>query len=140
MEKKMAKKKSSTALGLDKLIPSYGKNKMQSKELEKAAGILNKRIKEIMSQEGIEEKEAGGFVANYTIRTTESFNQEALLEFVKTNKTLKQCVKMAEYVDMDVLENLIYEGKIPKKTLLELDKFRVKKDTAYLTIKQVEDK
>lgn len=132
--KKVAKTKPSTSVSLEKLIPMYGRDKMQMNELKKATDLANKRIKELMVAKKITEKEAGGFIASYSVRTSESINEDALLDFAKNHKALKDCVKTREYVDMDTLENLIYTGKIPKKMVAELDKFRIKKEVEYLNI------
>lgn len=132
-------KKPETSISLEKLIPIFGKNKMQADEFKKAADLANKRIKEIMSAKGLTEKEAGGFIVKYSVRTTESFNEPALLEFLKGKKEFKDCIKTREYIDMDELENVLYQGKLPKKLLLELDKFRQYKDTEYLTVNKVKE-
>lgn len=139
MAKKLSKI-SDTSLSLDKLVPSYGKLKAQMSEDDKAAKLLNSRIKAAMEEQHITEHEAGGYVASYSVRTTESFNDEQLLDFCKAHKALVDCVKTVEIIDMDVLENLIYEGKLPKKLLLEMDKMRIKKQTVYLNISKSKEK
>lgn len=139
----MAKKpstKSETSVSLDKLIPMYGRLKAQISEDDKAAKLLNSRIKTAMKDKNLTEHEAGGYIASYSIRTTESFDTEQLLDFCKAHKALSDCIKVAEFVDMDVLENLMYEGKLPKKLLLEMDKIRVKKQTEYLNISKSKEK
>lgn len=146
----MAREKTqkSTALSLDKLIPIYGRTKAQADEYTKAADIQNKRIKEQMSallkkDETSTDYEADGWIATYQVRTKESFNEEALVEFAKKNKLLKDCVKTVEVIDMKKLEDVLYTikdtDKAGKQLLLELDKFRTRKDTAYLYIKHKEE-
>ena len=140
--------KKSTAISLDKLIPIYGRTKAQADEYTKAADIQNKRIKEQMAallkqDETSTDYEAGGWIATYQVRTKESFNEEALVEFAKQNKLLKDCVKTVEVVDMKKLEDVLYtikdDDKAGKKLLLELDKFRIRKDIAYLYIKSAKE-
>ena len=140
MAKKLSTKRNETSLSLDKLVPSYGRLKAQMSEEDKAAKLLNSRIKAAMEEQKITEHEAGGYIASYSVRTSESFDTEKLLDFCKTHKDLKDCIKVAEFVDMDALENLIYEGKLPKKLLLEMDKMRVKKQTVYLNIAKSKEK
>lgn len=132
-------KKSETSLPLEKMIPSYGKLKAQITEDDKAAKLLNTRIKDALLKQGLTEKSAGGYQVKYTTRTTESFNEEQLLDFCKEHKVLKGCVRTVEVIDMNELENLMYEQKIPKKLLLEMDKMRIKKDTAYLTVSKIKE-
>lgn len=126
-------------LSLDKMIPSYGLLKAQSSETEKQIKSLNSKIKELMVKKKITEKEAGGFVATYSVRVSETFNEEQLMDFCRAHKSLIGCIKTKEYIDMDELENLMYEKKIPKKLLLEMDKMRIKKKTEYLNIKAVKE-
>lgn len=140
MAKKPSTKSNQTSLSLDKLVPSYGRLKAQMAEEDKAAKLLNSRIKTAMEEQKITEHEAGGYIASYSVRTSESFDTEKLLDFCKAHKDLKDCIKVAEFVDMDALENLIYEGKLPKKLLLEMDKMRVKKQTVYLNIAKSKEK
>lgn len=133
-------KKPETSLPLSKLIPQYGKLKGQLTEIDKAAKLLNTRIKDIMIEQDLSEQEANGWIAKYSIRKTESFDEPNLLEFLKSHKEFKSCVKTKEYIDMDELENILYEQKIPKKLLLGMDKFRVVKETGYLTICKTKEK
>ena len=140
MAKKQSTKSNETSVSLDKLVPYYGKLKAQMAEDDKAAKLLNSRIKTAMEEKNITEHEAGGYIASYSVRTSESFDTEQLLDFCKAHKALKDCIKVAEFVDMDALENLMYEGKLPKKLLLEMDKIRVKKQTVYLNIAKSKEK
>ena len=48
-------------------------------------------------------------------------------------------MKKKLYIDMDELESLIYNEKVPKKVLLEMDKWRVKKESEVLTISKVKE-
>lgn len=134
-----------TSVSLEKLIPLYGTTKTQADEYKKAADLQNKRIKEKMSgllkkDADSVDKEVDGWIATYQVRTSESFNENALLEFAKTQKALQSCVETVEVVNQKKLEDVLYKLDINKKAdkqlLLELDKFRVQKKTEYLYIKK----
>lgn len=125
---------------LDKLIPPYGILKDQISEDNKAANELNTHIKKLMAEQGLDEKEVGGYIAKYSVRESEYFDTEELLEFCHKHKELAGCIKTQEYVDMDELENLMYNKKVPKKILLKMDKLRKKSSTAYLNISKAKEK
>ena len=125
---------------LDKLIPPYGILKDQISEDTKAANELNTHIKKLMDEQGLDEKEVGGYIVKYSVRESEYFDTEELLEFCREHKELAGCIKTQEYVDMDELENLMYNKKVPKKILLKMDKLRKKSSTAYLNISKAKEK
>ena len=137
------KKVEKTELSLKNLIPMYAETKAEVDEYDKTAKKLSRDIKALMAKllkkdEKSVDAEAGGYVANYSIRTSVGFNEDALLEFMHKHKQFTSCIKTKEYVDADILEDLIYKGDIPKKLLLELDKFKTEKKTEYLTVKRKE--
>lgn len=128
---------------LKELIPMYGETKQQADELKKTADAQNKQIKKQMSKLLTDDvnsvdKEVDGWVATYQLRISESFNEEALIEYINKTPALKGCVKTVQVIDSKKLEDVLYNGKVPKKVLLDLDKFRTKKKTEYLYIKRKE--
>lgn len=135
-------RKKEEALTLDKLIPAYGEAKEQVDIWDKKAKKQNKDIKALMAkllkdgEKSVDSDEYDGWVATYSIRVSTPFNEEALLEFMHKHKQFAPCIKTKEYIDEDALENLIYKGDIPKKLLLEIDKFRTEKKTEVLNIKK----
>ena len=136
------KQKQSTSLA--DLIPAYGQTKAQADEYAKVAKKQNSDIKKLMSTllkgDDVEAtQEADGWVATYQVRISESYNEDALLEFAHKHKALQSCVETKEVFNAQKLEDLIYAGEVPKKVLLELDKFREQKRTEYLYIKQKEE-
>ena len=138
------RKKVSKPASLKELIPLYGETKREADIYGKQAASLNKDIKEQMVKMLKEKKKSvdmtvGDWTATYSIRTSESWNTEALLDYARKNKQLTSCIKTKEYVDEKALEDILYKEKVSKKTLLELDKFRIFKDTAYLNIKNAKE-
>ena len=138
------RKKVSKPASLKELIPLYGETKREADIYGKQAASLNKDIKEQMVKMLKEKKKSvdmtvGDWTATYCIRTSESWNTEALLDYARKNKQFASCIKTKEYVDEKALEDILYKEKVSKKTLLELDKFRIFKDTAYLNIKNAKE-
>lgn len=130
-------KKAETTLTLDKLIPMYGKDKAVLDEYKKSTDLANKRIKELMVEQGLNEKEAGGYLVKYSISVSESYDTDQLIEYIHKHKDLEPCIKTREYIDEAVLEDLIYKGKLSKTEVAALDKFRITKETPKLTVKKV---
>lgn len=130
-------KKVQKQLTLEELIPLYGQEKEIMDKYKKSTDAVNKQIKELMVKEGQDEKEAGGYIAKYSVSYTESYDMEKLIEYIHKHKNLESCIRTQEYVDETVLEDLIYKGKLSKTEVASLDKFRIVKETPRLTIKKV---
>lgn len=134
----MAKKNTLTPKELlGKLVAKYGQEKEVLDKYKKSTDADNKQIKSIMMEEGLDSFESDGYEAKYSVSKSESYNTEALLEYIHKHKDLEPCIKTQEYIDENVLEDLIYKGKLSKTEVAALDKFRIVKETPKLTIKKV---
>ena len=124
---------------LSNLIVEFGVHKTKLDKLKKQCDTENSDIKKIMGEYELDEFESGDYVAKYTIQHRESMNEEGLLEFAR--KHFKDVIRTKEYVDMEALEKKIYNGEVPKKVLLQMDKFREVKEvpTLKLSKKKKED-
>lgn len=122
---------------LSKLVAKYGQEKEILDKYKKSTDADNKQIKTIMIEAGLETFDAGGYQAKYSVSKSESYDEDALIEYIHKHKALEVCIKTEEHVDEDVLEDLIYKGKISKTEVAALDKFRIVKETPKLTIKKV---
>lgn len=128
---------------LNELVARYGKTNADMRVLKKSADEDNKEIKRIMSLNGLPECEAGGYIAKYSVSKSESFDDEKLV------KKLKECtfdgksaheaglIDYVPVVNMEVLEDFIYNGKINAASLADC---KVTKETARLTISKVKSK
>lgn len=128
---------------LNELVARYGKTNAELKVLKTSADADNKEIKSIMSSTGLTEYEAGGYKAKYSVSKSESFDDDKLV------KKLKECmfdgksaheaglIDYVPVVNMEVLEDFIYNGKI---NAAELTDCKVTKETARLTISKVKNK
>lgn len=121
---------------LQDLIERYGNNKTEMDSYKKQVEEDNKAIKEIMASTNIKEAVGGKFIAKLSESVAESFDEEKLLETLHSIG-VTECIKTKEYVDMGVLEDLIYNGKV---NAAELASCKITKVTPRLTISRVKEK
>lgn len=133
----MARRK--VEVSLDRLIPQYAENKSMLDDYKKICDDENKQIKELMEEGSYE---AGGYKATKSVQIRESFNEDKLLDVLRDVAEAKanNLIKTKEYVDMDVLESMIYKGMIPTDVLMEIDKCRESKEVVTLRISKIKEK
>ena len=120
---------------LENLIREFGTHKAKADKLKTQCDAENAEIKQIMTEQQIDEWESGDYIAKFTITKRESMNDDMLLDIAKKHKKeFKNIIKTREYVDMDELEKAIYHDAIPKAILLELDKAREVKEVPTLRV------
>lgn len=99
-------------LELDSLIGSFYTKKLKLDEYKKETDTENKRIKELMTELDITEYESTmGEVAKLSIQNRESFMDDKLIAKLK-QLGVTTPIKTVEIVDMDELENVIYNGQL----------------------------
>lgn len=89
------------------VVADFLKYKVEADRLKPIVDGLNKTIKGIMGRMGLSEFVLGDKKVTLTTQRKESFEEGKLVEFLKT-KDIPGIIKTREYVDMDVLENAIY--------------------------------
>ena len=122
---------------IEKMVDEYGELKAQEKEIKDKLKTLNDEIKTYMGHNNLDTLEGAGFVASYTLRKKEDFDEQALIELFKkalSKDVLANVVKTKEYVDSDALESAVYHGEVNKPTLLAMDKCKTVKRTPTLNI------
>jgi len=124
---------------LEELIPQYASNKAEMDDYKKICDRENAQIKDMMFAEGLDEKEAGGYVAKRTVQHRETMNEAKLLE-IAHQFGIPEIVKTKEYIDFDALENAIYNGKISQDILLEMDKAKEVKEVVTLRVTKIKKK
>ena len=115
---------------LREVIERFGKNNEQIKSLKKVTDEDNATIKSLMAGK-MDTAESDNFVAKYSVTKSESFDEAKLLERLK-ELGLKQVIKTVEVVDMELLENAIYDGMISGSELVDC---KVTKETPRLVVK-----
>ena len=130
---------------LTQLIERYGTLKGEMDSYKKQVDADNKAIKEIMAENNLTEASGGGYIAKYSESVSNNFDEAKLLEKLE-NMTYKDpncsglvsvkslgVIKMKPYVDMEALENAIYNGQISAADLADC---RIVVKTPRLTIKK----
>ena len=107
----MTKKNAEATQRLIDLLPVYYAQKSQMDLIKKEVDKENAEIKSIMAESGITEIISKDIRASYSVSTRQDFVEEALLAKLKEMK-VRGVIKKKEYVDMEALENAIYNGKI----------------------------
>lgn len=124
---------------LDELIPQYAQNKAEFDSYKKICEKENAQIKTLMSQLSDKRYETGGYRATYSVSTKETMNEARLLE-IAHQYGISEIVKTKEYIDFDALENAIYNNKISKEVLLEMDTAKESKEIVTLRVTKIKKK
>lgn len=115
-------------------IKAFFEHKEEFEDYKHLTEIDNKKIKELMSKLDTKEFETdNGLIAKVSVQNREGFNEPALIEKLKELNMLV-AIKTKEYVDMNVLEDLIYNGYVDAKDLTNC------KETKQVTVLKVSKK
>ena len=123
---------------LDELIPRYAANKSELESYKKICDKENAQIKAVMKSFVVQNYEAGGYKASYSVSKRESMNEEMLLQIAHMHG-IPEIVKTKEYIDFDALERAIYNGQISDEVLMEMDKAKEVKEVVTLRISKVKN-
>lgn len=116
---------------LEEEINQYGELKSAADSYKKQAEAENAVIKKYMLENNLTSAKSDSYSVSCKTITSQSFNDEKLLEKLKSLKT-EGIVKTREYVDMEALEGAIYNGKLNASELADC---RETKQQVRLTIK-----
>lgn len=103
------------------LIESYYQNKTDLESYKTICDTQNKQIKQELNKLGKNAFSTESLTAKIKHVKKESFDELKLLQFCKDNN-ITDCIKTKEYVDSDILENLIYAEKIPVDKIARMHK------------------
>ena len=102
---------------LNSTIECFYEDKQLADKYKKSAEEYNKEIKKLMSTINKDEFETdSGLIAKISVQKRESFIEEALLQKIKELK-VPGIIKTKEYVDIDLLEDAIYNEKLDASEL-----------------------
>ena len=118
---------------LDVLIPQYASNKAEMDSYKKLCDKDNAKIKSIMKNFVVDKYETKDYKASYIVSHRETINEEMLLE-IAHNHGISEIIKTKEYIDFDALENALYNDRIPKDVVLEMDKAKEVKQVISLRV------
>lgn len=102
---------------LNLIIKCFYEDKQKLDIYKKSTEKYNSEIKELMSKLDKDVFETDdGLLAKMSIQQRESFDEDKLIEKLKALNG-HTAIKTKEYVDMDELENLIYNGHLDASQL-----------------------
>lgn len=119
---------------LGALVDEYVEIKALADKYSKQAEPLNKKIKSIMIDSELDEAEGDIGSVRMTTRTSESFDEEKLIDYLKQSGFARGIVRKKEYIDYDALESAIYHEKIAGEDLKRLNQYKITKQTKVLNI------
>ena len=99
---------------LSTLVERWGKNKTVFDPLKKEVDKDAAEIKRIMLEEELDTSVGGDYTASLTFKTSESFDEDALLAYIKGElwgkKGSMECpyIRRVEVINWDELEKAIY--------------------------------
>lgn len=121
---------------LTELLPIYYMQKSEMDSIKKVVDKENAEIKTLMRESNLSEFIAGDIKATCLVSERQDFIEEALIEKLKDMK-VKGIIKKKEYVDMDALENAIYNGKVDAAALASC---QTKKEVVTLRVSKLKRK
>ncbi len=122
------------AMTLEELIPLYAECKEKADEYTKKCKEQNAQIKALMTAQGLTNAAYGGVEVKKVVQHKDTFDEAKLLKIVKEINGGDKLVRTKEYVDMDALENAIYNADIVKADLIKINECKVEKVVETLRI------
>lgn len=128
---------------LDALIPTYGSLDFELKNIKKKADGFKERIKTIVKSLGVKTYRSEDYEITYTEAERVSFKEDKLLTKLKeivadrNPEEFEGLIKTKEYVDMDVLENLLYHNKFDEADISSISDCQEIKIIPTLKVKKV---
>ena len=123
---------------LDIAIQDFFKHKEKLEEYKKMADTENKFIKYIMNELELDKfMTSNGLQAKLTKSNKETFNEPALIEKLIESDVTKEAIKLVPQIDFNVLEDLIYNGKLDASELTPYKEVKVV-ETLKVTMKKGE--
>lgn len=130
-------------VSLEHLIPQYYEHKAEQDKFKKLCDGENSLIKETMLEQGLEEVTIDRLKATRTVSERTSFNEEKLIEVIKNSDIIKlapDIIQTREYVDMDALENYLYNNPIDNEVASKLADCKEIKEVVTLKVREVKEK
>lgn len=120
---------------LETLVLDYGNHKEELDKYKKLCDNENKSIKKLMTDLDIKEFEADGYKVSVSVSKRETMDEDKLLE-IAHSYNIDEIIKTKEYIDFDALEDAIYNGRISKHTLSEMNKAKNTKEITTLRVRR----
>lgn len=125
---------------LIQIIDYFGQDKEALDTLKKSCEENNKKIKEMMSSEGLEHFNTSKYSATYKVKQTTKVNEDKLLYLLQTvdgdNFRKLGIIQTKEYIDSDALETAIFNGIFDAEMLRKIQECSTIVETPTLTVKK----
>lgn len=131
----MPRKKLTNTKSVNELAEEYIEAKDRELEAGKIVKSLGPTLKTAMKQSDVEVLETSLGRLVYSKRVSESFNEESLIEYLKSLGKEDGIIKTKEYIDYDALESAIYNEKLSQDEVVAMDSYKIVKETEVLTVK-----
>lgn len=133
--------KSKSYKKLEELVDSYYIHKEEEKSLKSVISEQNNEIKKQLMVDSLESDgkyilNTSKVVATLANRQKVSMNEDKLLEVAKANG-LESIIKTKEYIDLDALEDLLYNNQVSNDIKLEIAQCEEVKDSWTLVVKPI---
>ncbi len=112
---------------IDTLVSQYGEHNADFNSLKKIVETEKLELKSLMESENMTEYVGDDYTVTYSVSKKEKFNEDKMLDILKRDWANRygslSCpyIKTKEYIDMDILESVMYANELPKETMVELD-------------------
>ena len=123
---------------LDELVPKYAQDKAELDALKKVCESENNSIKTQMYELGEDVYTAGGYTAKRVVSHREVINEELLIAMLQKHK-IEGVIKTKEYVDMDALENYLYNNEPSAELAADLAKCKSDTEVIQLRISKAKE-
>lgn len=124
---------------LQLIIPQYARHKELLDDYKKTCDAENDKIKLLLLSADRKDYKTGGYKATRTEVNKEIMDEIALLS-VLHKYGITDAIKTKEYVDMDALENYLYNATICPELAADIDKCRKTSTSIRLTITKIKEK
>ena len=123
------------------VVASYVKTKEEAEFYDRATKAYNEKIKQMMNELEITNGTFAGYKVLVSRVTHETLNEAKLLNALKTHYNGETAlIKTREYVDMDLLEQMLYRGEIDAEMLSLLEACKeCKPDTFTLRVTKLKE-
>lgn len=118
---------------LEELIPMYAKNKIELDSYTQLCKEENESIKKQMLELGQDVYSTGGYTAKRTVSHRETLNEDRLMAVILKHN-IQGIIKSKDYVDMDALENYLYNTEMTASLAADLESCKNKTEVVTLRV------
>ena len=123
---------------LDELVPQYALNKGEYDSYKTIVDREKEQIKDLLLHIGEKKHTAGGYTVTRSVSIRETWDEDKLLEVAKKHKI--PVIKTKQYVDMQALEDYLYDHELSPEGAVDLGKCRTQKETVALRLSRAKQK